>query len=182
MILGMIMQIKIWMNKWNLISSHCTLPISRSQEGNKTYSDESGERLYFAAKFFAHSRISWNFCKQIQVKWSSDKIWNFFCISVVLESSCLINWLNGRKKTLRRSKYLQMLINFLIDGANANSSLSFGSNFYLNPAGFDLYSPNTIRRSNKQCGSTKIGFSLNSGKADFAFPVNHVSIGKAGSS
>ena len=49
MIIGMIMQIKIWSNKWNLISAHCTLPISRSQEGNKTYSDESGERLYFAA-------------------------------------------------------------------------------------------------------------------------------------
>ena len=72
MIIGMIMQMKIWMNKWNLISSHCTLPISRSQEGNKTYSDESGERFYFAAKFLVHSRISWNFCKQIQVKWSPD--------------------------------------------------------------------------------------------------------------
>ena len=33
----------------NFDISHCTLPISRSQEGNKTYSDESGERLYFAA-------------------------------------------------------------------------------------------------------------------------------------
>ena len=56
-----------------------------------------------------------------------------------------------------------------MDGANANFSLSFGSNFYLNPAGFDLYSPNTIQRSNKQCGSAKIGFSLNSGKATLLF-------------
>ena len=72
----MMMQIRIWMKNWNLISAHCTLPISRSQEGNKTYSDESGERFYFrlnSSHILAFLEKEKSRISRCHVKWRLDK-------------------------------------------------------------------------------------------------------------